>query len=190
MRNLLSDLAAGLLFLAVLWVTNDIYWATGAGIVLGLGQVGWSWIRTRKIAPMQWLGSALTLVMGGATILLRDPRFVMFKPTVGFTCVGLVMLKPGWMSRYLPRTNPTSVPQANTAEELGRFVRRVGVVYAVATLGIALLNALFALYASQKAWALFSAIAPTVVYTTLGSVLFAGGKLIKRKKARKPLLCT
>jgi intracellular septation protein A len=178
LRNLLGDLAAGLLFLAVLFITNDIYKATTAGVILGLIQIGWSRIKTGKIEPMQWLGSGLTLVMGGATILFRDPRFVMFKPTVAFTCIGLVMLKPGWMSRYLPQTTATD---ANTAYALRRFVRAVGILYAVGTLGIAVLNALFAIYASQRAWALFNAAGPTVVYSILGSVLYVGGKRIKRK---------
>jgi intracellular septation protein len=184
MRTLLSDLAAGLLFLAVLLVTNDIYEATAAGIILGLSQVGWSWSKTRKIEPMQWLGSALTLVMGGATILFHDPRFVMFKPTVALTCVGLVMLKPGWMARYLPQATSATVSQANTARALHRFTRLAGVVYAGATLGLAFLNALFAMYASQKSWALFNAVGPIVVYSVLGTLLLVGGKLIKRNHGR------
>ncbi len=180
MRNLLSDLAAGLLFLAVLLLTNDIYVATAAGIILGLSQIGWIWIKTRRIEPMQWLGSLLTLLMGGATIIFHDPKFVMLKPTVAFTCVGLVMLTPRWMYRYLPNATSATMPQTKTTRALRRFTRLAGVIYAVATLGIAVLNAFFAIYASQKAWALFNAVGPAVVYSTLGSLLFVGGWLIKR----------
>jgi intracellular septation protein len=178
-RNLLSDLAAGLLFLAVLLVTNDIYTATGAGIILGSSQIGWSWFKTRRIEPMQWLGSLLTVLMGGATIMFHDPKFVMLKPTAAFACVGVVMLTPGWMYRYLPRATPATSPQ--TTRALRRFTRLAGVTYAVATLGIAVLNAFLAIYASQKAWALFNAVGPAVVYSILGTLLFVGGRLIKRK---------
>jgi intracellular septation protein A len=172
-------LGAGLLFFAVLVVTNDIYKATAAGIILGLGQAGWTWINTRKIEPMQWLGSGLVMVMGGATILFHDPRFVMFKPTVFFTYHGLVMLKPGWMYRYLP-TATTAVP-AEAARVRRRYVVAAGVVYATVTLGMAVLNTLLAMYASQKAWALFNAAGPAVVYGVLGSLGFLGGKLVLRK---------
>ena len=182
MRNLLSDLAAGLLFLAVLLVTNDIYLATAAGILLGLTQIGWIWLKTRRIEPMQWLGSVLTLLMGGATIILHDPKFVMLKPTVAFTCIGVVMLTPGWMYRYLPRATPATMPETTTTRALRRFTRLAGVIYALATLGIAVLNAFFAIYASQKAWALFNAVGPAVVYSILGSLLFVGGRLIKRNQ--------
>jgi hypothetical protein len=41
---------------------------------------------------MRGLGPAISLVMGGATILFHDPRFVMLKPTLI-----PVSLKPGWM---------------------------------------------------------------------------------------------
>jgi len=106
----------------------------------------------------------------------------MCKPTVAFTCVGLVMLKPGWLSRYPPRVTSATVLQANTVYARRPFVRRVGVVYAGATLGIAVLNAPFAMYASQKGWALFNAAGPAEVYTILRRVLFIGGRLSKRDR--------
>ena len=182
MRNLLSDLAAGLLFLAVLVVTNDIYVATASGMIFGLSQIGWIWRKTRRVEPTQWLGFLLTLLMGGATIILHDPKFVMLKPTAAFACVGLVMLTPGWMYRYLPRATSATVPQTHTSRALGRFARLLSVIYAVATLGIAVVNAILAIYASQKAWALFNAIGPAAVYSILGSLLFVGGRLIKRNQ--------
>jgi intracellular septation protein A len=179
-RTLLSDLAAGLVFFTVLLITNDIYKATAAGIILGVGQAGWSWIRTRKVEPMQWLGSGLVLVMGGATIVFHDPRFVMYKPTVFFTYHGLVMLKPGWMYRYLPTANSASPRPATTVHALRRFVEVAGIVYAAVTLGMAVLNMLIAMYASQKAWALFNAAGPAVVYSVLGTLLMVGTKVILR----------
>ena len=180
MRTLLSDLSAGLLFFAVLLLTNDIYKATAAGIILGLGLAAWSWIKTRRIEPMQWLGLGLVVVMGGATILFHDPRFVMFKPTVFFAYNGLVMLKPGWMYRYLKRASTANPPPPAVAHARRRYVEVVGVVYAVVTLGMAVLNTLIAMYASQRDWALFNAAGPAVVYTVLGSLMYVGAKLVSR----------
>jgi intracellular septation protein len=187
MRTLLADLGAGLLFFAVLLLTDDIYEATASGIIFGLGQAAWSWYRTRKLEPMQWLGSGLVMVMGGATIVFHDPRFVMFKPTVFFTYHGLVMLKPGWMYRYLPRV---TAPTPAAARARRRYVVAAGNVYAGVTLGMALLNTLFAIYASQKSWALFNAVAPAAVYTVLGSLAFISGKRVMRRSEaeRKKIL--
>ena len=177
MRTLLLDLGAGLLFFAVLEITNDIYKATAAGMLFGLAQGAWAWFRTRKLEPMQWLGSGLVFFMGGATILFHDPRFVLFKPTVFFTYHGLVMLKPGWMYRYLPKTAPTSDEATRTRR---RYVVAAGAIYAVATLSMALLNTALALYASPKTWAFFNAVGPPVVYGILGSLAFVGGRRVMK----------
>ena len=39
-----------------------------------------------------------------------DPLFVMLKPTVIYVIVGVVMLKRGWMNRYLPPIAQATVP--------------------------------------------------------------------------------
>ena len=59
---------------------------------------------------MQWLSLFLVLGSGTATLLTHDPRFVMIKPSVIYSIVGIVMLKPGWMNRYLPPVAIEIVP--------------------------------------------------------------------------------
>ena len=44
----------------------------------------------------------LVVVLGGATMLTQNPRFMMVKPTIIHLAVAAVMLRPGWMIRYLP----------------------------------------------------------------------------------------
>jgi intracellular septation protein len=41
-------------------------------------------------------------VLGAATILTHDPRFVMMKPSIAHFAIAVVMLRRGWMLRYLP----------------------------------------------------------------------------------------
>jgi intracellular septation protein len=101
-RALASDMAATILFLVVLLVTKNLPLAVALGIALGVGQVGWSLARKKPIELMQWMGVGLVVVSGLATLITSDPRFVMLKPTAVYIVVGLVMLKPGWMLRYLP----------------------------------------------------------------------------------------
>jgi intracellular septation protein A len=181
MRTLLADMAAGLLFFAVLTFTNDIYKATLAGVIFGVGVTWWIWIKTCRLEPMQLLGLGLVLVMGSATILLHDPRFMMYKPTVYFICVGLVMLKPGWMYRYMPKaTNAQELPAASMRARR-RFIEVAGAVYCAVTLGMALLNALLALYASQKTWALFNATGAPVVYSVMGGLLWLSAKRVRAR---------
>jgi intracellular septation protein len=182
MRTLLADMAAGLLFFAVLVITNDIYKATIVGVAFGVGVAAWIWITTRRFEPMQLVGLGLVLVAGGATIMFHDPRFMMYKPTVYFTCAGLVMLKPGWMRRYMPK--PESAVMVPEAVSLARrrYIVVAGAVYCAVTLGMAAANAVLAMNASQKTWALFNAAAAPIVYSSMGLLLWAGARRVRRRQ--------
>src|ERR1022692_3647721 len=102
MKTLTLDLISSLLFLVVILITNNIYLATGLGIVAGLAQIAWLISRKQTVDATQWMSLGLVLVMGAATILTRDPRFVMIKPSIVQAGVGLMMLRPGWIERYMP----------------------------------------------------------------------------------------
>jgi intracellular septation protein A len=109
-RLLVFDLAATILFLVVLLATGDLLLAVGLGVALGVVQIGWMMARKQPIDTMQWLSIGLVVVSGAATMLTRDPRFVMLKPSVIYCIVGAYMLRPGWMNRYLPPIAVAVVP--------------------------------------------------------------------------------
>lgn len=48
--------------------------------------------RTGKIAPLHLASAALVFVLGGATLLLRDERFIIWKPTVLFWLLAVACL--------------------------------------------------------------------------------------------------
>ena len=66
----------------VAYKTYDIFVATGVIIIASLLQVGFSWVKHRKIENMHIVTLVLVLVLGGATILLHDENFIKWKPTV------------------------------------------------------------------------------------------------------------
>src|SRR5207248_9390222 len=72
------------------------------GMALGPAQIGWQLAQRKPIDTMQWMSLFLVLGAGAVTLITNDPRFVMVKPTVIYLIVGIVMLKRGWMNRYLP----------------------------------------------------------------------------------------
>lgn len=102
LKPLVADLASSIFFAALLAITGNIYLATAVGIAVGIGQVWVQMLRRRPIATMQWMSLALVIVFGTLTLYLHDPRFVMVKFAIGHIAVGAVMLKPNWISRYLP----------------------------------------------------------------------------------------
>ena len=59
-----------------------IYWATGVAIAASALQVGWTRLRRGRIERMHLITLGLLLVFGGLTFALRDPIFIMWKPTI------------------------------------------------------------------------------------------------------------
>ena len=56
--------------------------ATGVAIVASFIQVSAHWVRSRKFEKMHLFSLALITVLGGITIMLGNPAFVQWKPTV------------------------------------------------------------------------------------------------------------
>ena len=148
-KLLLLDLASTLLFLIVYLATKNVTLAVVLGMALGIAQIGWQFARNKPIDTMQWLSLLLVLGTGAATLITNDPRFVMIKPTVIYTVVGIVMLKPGWMNRYLPPVAIEIVPDI-------AFI--FGFVWAGLMFFSAGLNLLVALNFSVITWAAFMSI--------------------------------
>jgi intracellular septation protein len=55
--------------------------ATAVAIVASVLQVGYSWLRHRRVETMHLVTLGLILVLGGATLLFQDERFIKWKPT-------------------------------------------------------------------------------------------------------------
>lgn len=68
-----------LFFLAFKW--QGIMVATAVAIAASIGQIAWfKW--KGKVSVTHWLSFWIILVFGGATLILQDPVFIMWKPTV------------------------------------------------------------------------------------------------------------
>ncbi len=72
--------------------SDAIYLATLAAILVTLVQVAGAAIVVRKIEKMPLITLALLLVFGGATLALKDPVFIQWKPTAINWLFGLVFL--------------------------------------------------------------------------------------------------
>ena len=109
-KLLLLDMASTVFFLVVFLLSKNIPLAVALGVALGVAQIGLEFVRKRPIDTMQWLSLFLVAGAGTATLITNDPRFVMVKPSLIYLVVGVVMLKPGWMNRYLPPVAKELVP--------------------------------------------------------------------------------
>lgn len=63
-------------------------------------QVGFSWLKTRKVENMHLVTLVLIVVLGGATLYLQDERFIKWKPTVVNWLFGLAFLGSQLIGKY------------------------------------------------------------------------------------------
>lgn len=87
----LFDLFPVILFFAA-YKFADIYVATGVAIGATFVQIGWVHFRHGKVDKMLWVSLGLIVVFGGMTLLLRDPTFIKWKPTVLYWLFAVILL--------------------------------------------------------------------------------------------------
>lgn len=170
---LLADLLSTLIFVTLYAATHDIYLATGLAIAIGLGQIAYLKFRRAPVDRMQWLSLFLVVTFGGATLLTRDPRFIMLKPTLIYLAVGVVMLRPGWMNRYVP-------PVAS--ERAADLITAFGYIWAALMFATASANLGLALYASPATWAWFVGIFPIGSKVVLVMIQYMVTRMIVRRR--------
>jgi intracellular septation protein A len=144
-KLLLRDLASTIFFLVLYLLTHNTVLSVGLGIALGLAQVGTQLVRGRAIGTMEWLSLCLLIAAGTATLVTNDVRFVLFKPSVIYAMVGVVMLRPGWLNRYVPDIVRRVAPDVAVA---------VGFAWAALMFVSAAVNGFVALTQSVAMWAM------------------------------------
>jgi intracellular septation protein len=156
-RQLFADFFSALVFLAVYAVTGDVLIATGVAIAGAIGQFIHARLTQQKLEFMSYAILAVVIVLGGATLLTSDPRFVLMKPSIAHFAVGLVMLRRGWLLRYLPPIVTDNIPE---------YVTTAGYAWAVLMFVLGLGNIAVALTGDIKLWAFYI------------SVVAIGGKIL------------
>ena len=109
--KLASDFFSTIVFLAVYLITDNVLLATGVAIAGAIAQVIYAHIKGEALGFMTYASVALVIVLGGATLLTNDPRFVLAKPAIAHFAIGAIMLKRGWMLRYMPQIVAETIPE-------------------------------------------------------------------------------
>lgn len=127
-----QDFFSTILFLVIYLVTDNVVLATSIAIAGAVAQFILARIKGEKLDVMTYASLALVVVLGSATLLTNDPRFVLAKPSIGHFAIGAVMLRRGWMLRYMPpkvtETIPECVTVAGYAWALLMFVLGAGTI--------------------------------------------------------------
>ncbi|HEY0594741.1 inner membrane-spanning protein YciB [Sphingopyxis sp.] len=166
----------GIIVFAVLLVAGaGIVPATIAGTAVAVAVVGYELARGKKVAALQWISLASVLFTAAATLFTGDPRFVMAKPTIVYLIVGSVMLRKGWLNRYIPPEQLAIV---------GDVMDRFGMIWAALMFASAALNLVIALFFTAW-WPLFIGIFPLASKFGLFAVHIAVVHFITQARLRR-----
>ena len=109
--KLATDFLSTIVFLVVYLTTDNVVLATAVAVAGAVAQVIYSRIKGQPLGFVTWASLALVIVLGAATLLTNDPRFVLAKPSIAHFAIGAIMLKRGWMLRYMPPIVTATIPE-------------------------------------------------------------------------------
>ncbi|MGJ4926226.1 inner membrane-spanning protein YciB [Bradyrhizobium sp. HKCCYLS2038] len=154
MKDVFGKLAVDFLSAAVFFIlyvaTDDVVLATTAAIAVGVAQVIWARIKGQSLGFMAYASIGLVIVLGSVTLLTNDPRFMFAKPAIGHFAIGVIMLKRGWMLRYVP---------AIVAETIPEYVTIAGYAWAALMFALGLGTIGVAMTGDIKLWAIYMTLA-------------------------------
>jgi intracellular septation protein len=97
--QLILEYVPVLAFLLAYKFFGGIYVATTV-LVVGMSlSLALLWLKAKKMPTMYFISTALVLVFGAATLLLRDARFIQWKPTILMWLVALAFLVSAFVGK-------------------------------------------------------------------------------------------
>lgn len=138
------------------------------------------WLRARKLPALFAISTAMVLAFGVATLLLRDPRFIQWKPSIFLWLVAVAFLVSVFVGKK-PLAQHFMQQVVGEAEMTRGEWLKLNAAWIVYGLAAGALNLVVAYYASENAWVnfkLFGLMGLTFVFL-LGQFawLYARGKL-------------
>jgi intracellular septation protein len=151
----------------IAYLLGGIYTATAVLMAAMVLLAGIDWLRTRRVSPMHALSTVLVLMFGSATLLLHDPRFLKWKPSVLLWLLALAFLGSQFVGR-LPLIQRMLEPAVPGSERLARGEwLRLNLAWVAAYAVLGALNLLVAYHTSERTWVWFKVLGLTAATMTL-----------------------
>jgi len=159
----LFDLAPLLAFVVAYYV-GGIYIATAVLMAAMVALVAVDLARHRRVSSMHLMSTILVLVLGSATLILRDPRFLKWKPTIFLWAVALASVVTAWVGRQ-PLAQRLLGPLVTGSESLPRTVwLRLSWVWGAFYGLLGALNLWVAYRLTERAWVNFKVFGLTAAF--------------------------
>ena len=141
-----TDFLSTIVFLALYLTTGNVVLATCVAIAGAIVQLIYARIKGQQLGFMTYASLALVIVLGSATLWTDDPRFVLAKPAIAHFAIGAIMLKRGWLLRYMPPLVAETIPE---------YVTFAGYAWAVLMFALGAGTIAVALTGDMKLWAIY-----------------------------------
>jgi intracellular septation protein len=175
----LLEFAPIVVFVAA-YVAGGLYVATGALMLAMLALLLIDLARERRIPPMHAISAVLVFVFGAATLILRSPEFIQWKPTVFYWLVSLALLGSHWIGEKVLVQRLLGAALNDVVRAPDSAWRRLNALWAVfyALLGVANLG--FVYFTSLDVWTYSKPFFVVVVLVFTGA---SAAWLMKRHQA-------
>lgn len=167
--KLLFDFLPIAIFFGVYKYTGDIIIATAILIPATIIQMLFTWFRTHKIEKMQLVTLGLVIVLGGATVLLKDKTFIQWKPTVVNWLFALAFLG----SQYIGSKTLVQRMMESAVSLPTLIWTRLNLAWVIFFIVMGALNLFVAFTMSEETWVnfkLFGMLGLTLVFIILQGV--------------------
>jgi len=141
-----SDFLSTIIFLTLYLTTGSLALATGVAIAGAVAQIIYARLKGEPLNFMTYASLALVIVLGSATLLTDDARFVLAKPSIAHFAIGAIMLKRGWMLRYMPPIVAETIPE---------YVTFAGYAWAALMFALGLGTIAVALTGDMRLWTIY-----------------------------------
>ena len=170
-----TDFLSAIVFLTLYLTTGDVVLATSVAIAGAVAQVVYSRVKRQPLGFMTYASLGLVMVLGSATLLTNDPRFVLAKPSIAHFAIGAIMLKRGWMLRYVPPIVSETIPE---------YVTVAGYAWAALMFGLGAGTIAVASTGDLKLWALYVSVVLIGAKLTAFAVQYVAFRVLVTNRIR------
>jgi intracellular septation protein len=170
-----TDFLSTIVFIAIYWATGNVVLATGVAIAGAIGQIIHARIKGLQLSFMTYASLALVIVLGSATLLTSDPRFVLAKPAIAHFAIGTIMLKRGWMLRYVPPIVTETIPE---------YVTFAGYAWAALMFALGAGTIAVALTGDMKLWTIYVSVVAIGAKVAAFAVQYAAFRILVTTRLR------
>jgi intracellular septation protein A len=173
--KLLTDFLSTIVFLVLYLTSGSVVLATSVAIAGAVAQVVYSRIKGQRLSFMTYASLALVIVLGSATLLTSDPRFVLAKPSIAHFAIGVIMLKRGWMLRYMPPIVTETIPE---------YVTIAGYAWAALMFALGLGTIAVALTGDLRLWTIYVSVVAVGAKLVAFAVQYAAFRILITNRIR------